>query len=140
MIIGLGLDTVEIERFEKWHTYKRKQLARIFSKEEIDYCLQYQTTSAERFAVRFAAKEALFKAANTVASISFLHLCKMSNVHHDHHGQARMTILDSYYRKLGSPTISISLTHSRTIASAIVILDSSERANPLLAFVDKALI
>jgi phosphopantetheine--protein transferase-like protein len=62
MILGIGIDAVEIARFKKWHTYSQKKLVRIFSQQEIDYCLGVPAKSAERFAVRFAAKEALFKA------------------------------------------------------------------------------
>ncbi len=62
MILGIGVDIVSVKRFESWHTYAPKKLARFFSPQEIDYCLEYPQKSAERFAVRFAAKEALFKA------------------------------------------------------------------------------
>ena len=59
---GLGIDIVEINRFKDWYTKPKKELERIFSGEEIDYCLENKEKSAERFAARFAAREAFFKA------------------------------------------------------------------------------
>src|SRR5260221_7060347 len=83
MIIGIGVDTVEIKRFALWHTYSRKKLFRIFSQEEIDYVLSNQQKSAERFAVRFAAREALYKALSYAypdIKIPFLTLCASVSV------------------------------------------------------------
>lgn len=60
--LGIGIDSVDIERFTEWHTYPRQSLSRIFSDQEIDYCLECPTKSAERFAARFAAREAFLKA------------------------------------------------------------------------------
>ena len=62
MIVGIGTDAVEIKRFEHWSTYTQKKLKRIFSEEEISYSLKNKCKSAERFAARFAAKEAFYKA------------------------------------------------------------------------------
>ncbi len=62
MIIGIGIDSVEIHRFADWHLKSSTSLKRIFSEAEINYCLRIQSKSAERFAARFAAREALFKA------------------------------------------------------------------------------
>jgi len=61
-MLGIGIDTVDIARFKAWHTKSPKALARIFCPEEIDYCLSCKAKSAERFAVRYAAKEAFYKA------------------------------------------------------------------------------
>src|SRR5436853_5452168 len=79
MILGIGVDSVEIARFVHWHTFNRKKLLRIFSESEIEYCLSVTTKSAERFAVRFAVREALFKAYsswNPDHQIPFLTFCK----------------------------------------------------------------
>lgn len=62
MNINIGIDSVDIDRFAHFHTYSIKQLNRIFSPEEIEHCLSTPKKSAERFAARFAFKEALFKA------------------------------------------------------------------------------
>lgn len=83
MIIGIGIDAVEIERFQNWHKYQINTLKKIFSDEEIKYCLSNDIKSAERFAVRFAAKEATFKAMSHILDkkITFQELCKYIKIY-----------------------------------------------------------
>lgn len=118
MIIGIGIDSVEIDRFKHWHNYPDKQLLKIFSQEEINYCRANQLKSAERFAVRFSAREALFKA--LPQPIPFLRLCKAVIIKKDHNGKPEM-IVDLMLIK--NCKIFISLTHTKTIATAMVILE-----------------
>ena len=84
MIIGLGLDLVEIDRFKGWENYQTSTLQKIFSLEEIAHCRALLIKSPERFAARFAAKEALYKALSPHAlpgkSIPFLTLCQYSSI------------------------------------------------------------
>ena len=83
MILGIGVDTIEIERFELWHTYSQKKLLRIFSALEIEYCLAQQNKSAERFAARFAAREALYRALSYAYpdnKLPFLTLCAHTTI------------------------------------------------------------
>ena len=60
-LIGLGLDIVEIERVKRLAQRNRRFLARVFSREEIRYC-EPKRKKWQHFAVRFAAKEAVWKA------------------------------------------------------------------------------
>jgi holo-[acyl-carrier protein] synthase len=79
MIFGTGIDLVEVARFTDWHKKNHKQLLHTFSKEEIDYCLSDIDKSSQRFAVRFAAREAFYKALCVAwpnMPIPFLTLCK----------------------------------------------------------------
>ena len=59
--IGLGLDIVEIHRIEALARRNPRFLKRIFSPEEIAYC-GGKRNRWQHFAVRFAAKEAVWKA------------------------------------------------------------------------------
>ena len=62
MIIGIGVDIVDTGRFgASIDRYGERFLRRIFSDEEIAYCRRHRF-SAQHFAVRFAAKEAVLKA------------------------------------------------------------------------------
>src|SRR5581483_689091 len=62
MKIYMGTDIVSVIRFQEWHLFSQQKLLRIFSQEEINYCLTNSTSRPERFAVRFAAREAFYKA------------------------------------------------------------------------------
>lgn len=62
MIIGIGVDIVDVRRFEtiifRW---RERFLKRVFTDKEIHYC-NTKKHPAQRFATRFAAKEAFIKA------------------------------------------------------------------------------
>lgn len=62
MIIGMGVDIVDVSRIEsiifRWH---ERFLKRVFTDAEIKYC-NNKKNPAQRFATRFAAKEAFIKA------------------------------------------------------------------------------
>ncbi len=122
MILGMGIDLVDIERFSKFHLYSPHALSRVFSSEEIAYCLKVPLKSAERFAVRFAAKEALFKALCHLKRspvTSFLNLCKISSLKNSPipHFSLSWESLE-----LAPCLILVTITHSAKTASAIVLL------------------
>jgi len=62
MILGIGIDIVDVRRMEgiifRW---QEKFLKRIFTEQEIRYC-NNKKNPAQRFATRYAAKEAFIKA------------------------------------------------------------------------------
>jgi holo-[acyl-carrier protein] synthase len=60
-VIGIGIDTVEVERFRRALQTRPAIAERLFTPAEQAYC-QRQRDPAERFAARFAAKEAVMKA------------------------------------------------------------------------------
>ena len=132
MILGVGIDSVEIKRFLRWREFSKKTLQRIFSSEEIDYCFITPVKSRERFAVRFAIREAFFKAYTTVfpeVSIPFLTVCKQLTLKKTDYGTPFLLInwdqlvknSNQFKKKI---TASISFSHTKTIATAIVILQS----------------
>ena len=124
MIVGLGIDAIEIDRFSNYST--RKNLQRLFHPEEIIYCLSNPSKSAERFALRFAAKEAFFKALTQANGgtppCPFLTLCSITCII----ASPAPTI---YIKSDTTPipifnecTSIITLTHTKKIAVAQVIL------------------
>ncbi len=62
MVLGIGLDVVEVERFgsalERWG---ERLTAKLFTEEEAAYCMGRRRPE-EHMAARFAAKISLFKA------------------------------------------------------------------------------
>lgn len=66
MIIGLGIDIVEISRIKRAFARQGKRfLNRIFTEKEISYARQRPKTMYQHLAARFAAKEAFLKAIGT---------------------------------------------------------------------------
>jgi holo-[acyl-carrier protein] synthase len=65
MIVGTGIDLVETARIaENIERYGDRFVRRLYTPGEIAYCQKFKNR-AERFAARFAAKEAAFKALGT---------------------------------------------------------------------------
>lgn len=141
MIIGIGIDMVEISRFTLWQTFSRNRLERIFSAQEIDYCLAAPIKSAERFAARFAAREAFFKALGhgQYQQVPFLTMCKKVSVVNGVSGvpflQVDWQFFPGLSDQLSQPVQSaqcghsngvievfITLTHTRSVATAMVLL------------------
>ena len=62
MVIGIGIDIIEIERIKKSIvTYGDSFLNKVFTTNEINYCLA-KNNKYQHLAARFAAKEAIYKA------------------------------------------------------------------------------
>jgi len=62
MIVGIGIDIIEVDRIRRLTVrHGERFLRRVFTDEEVDYC-QRSAHPAQRFATRFAAKEATLKA------------------------------------------------------------------------------
>ena len=60
--LTLGVDIESISRFKELDRKKKKSfLDKIYSEKELDYCYSHKNY-AQHLAVRFAAKEAIFKA------------------------------------------------------------------------------
>ena len=62
MVLGIGIDIIEIERIKKSvDNFGDSFLNKIFTQTELDYCLP-KPNKYQHFAARFAAKEAIAKA------------------------------------------------------------------------------
>ena len=127
---GLGTDLVEIARFARWEHKPHAQLARIFSPQEIAYALAHPTKTAERFAVRFAAREAFFKALHDLlpeVQIPLLTVLRNVHVTHAANGAPQLVINWPAFKLIAidytQMNVKLSLTHTRTLASATVLLN-----------------
>lgn len=129
MILGIGIDAVDIERFNEWQ--HNTKLNKVLLQSEIDYCLSVPAKTAERFAARFALKEAAFKALQPILheqSQPFLTVCKAVEIIAAHQQPpqinidfAQLTANTSFTDKNIVPFCS--LTHTETTATALVILE-----------------
>jgi holo-[acyl-carrier protein] synthase len=106
--LSLGLDIIEVARIESLAARSKKFLPRIFTEEEIAYC-RLKKNPWPHFAVRFAAKEAVWKALGqkglTLKDIS---------VARDKNGRPSVLLRG---KKVND--IELSLTHSRDYALAV---------------------
>ena len=65
MVIGIGIDIIEIDRIKtSIDKYGEKFLNKIYTPIEIDYC-DNKINKFQHYAARFAAKEAIYKAVAT---------------------------------------------------------------------------
>ncbi len=110
--MDVGVDIVEIDRISK-SVRNPRFLARVFTAQEVVYC-RSRKNSAQHFAVRFAAKEAVWKA---VGEPTLLH--RDIQVRNKANGKPEV-VFPKRFAKLG-PRVSISLSHGRDYAVAMAI-------------------
>ena len=125
MIVGTGIDIAEVPRIA--HSIERfgdRFLSRIFTDGERRYC-DSKANRVERYAARFAAKEAAMKALGTGWNHGVrwrdCEVVRMPG------GRPSMTFhgrAGEFAAKLGAKNIALSLTHTEEQAFAQVILES----------------
>lgn len=128
MNISSGIDLIEIERIEKaLNRHGERFLKRIFSKTELERLVKFKERqvnprliSAE-VAARFAAKEACSKALGTgIGPVSW----KEMEVLNEPSGKPTLRLSGKAAQIggfLGYTSWSVSLTHSRGMAAAVVV-------------------
>lgn len=127
MIVGTGIDVVEVPRVAAaMQRFGRRFVERIFTENEIRYC-DSKANPAERYAARFAAKEAGMKALGT----GWNHGVRWRDLEVQRARGGRPTLVLSgkaaeFARQLGAVRTQISLTHTAAEAIAHVILESGE--------------
>ena len=127
-MLSIGIDAVEINRFLNWKKFNKKQLLKIFSNQEIDYCLKLEIKSAEKFASHFAAKEACYKAISPLLEqhVHLLYFLKNIELIRDNKtGQPSIVInLQKFIllKNIEIKKVFLTLTHSNNIAIAVVII------------------
>ena len=124
MVLGLGTDLIEIRRVqESMNRFGERFLERIFSVGEIAYCKR-KKNAAESFAARFAAKEAGAKALGT--GISHGVSWKEFEVKREASGKPSLHLSGRAAElagAMGVKKIQLSLTHSRELAMAVVVVE-----------------
>ena len=124
MIYGIGTDLIEVERVAEKIGKKSGFRELVFSKNEIEYC-ELRTNKYEHYAARFAAKEAFFKAIGTGwRDGTAFNEIEISN---NESGKPELSFLGKTaeaIEKMKLGKISVSLSHLKTMASAIVIIEN----------------
>ena len=127
MIVGMGIDLAEVPRVrEAIERHGERFLKRVFTPLEIAYCQRHKN-SEERFAARFAAKEAAMKALGTgwrqgVTWQDF----EVINASSGKPGLRLSGKAEEICRCLGGRTIWLSITHTTDYAMAEVIVEGDQ--------------
>jgi holo-[acyl-carrier protein] synthase len=125
MIVGTGIDIAEVPRIEaSIARFGNRFLRRIFTEAEMRYC-DSKANRIERYAARFAAKEAAMKAIGT----GWNHGVAWRDVEVCRQPGGRPTIAfhgkaAEFAAKLGAVHVALSLSHTKEFAIAQVILES----------------
>lgn len=124
MIIGIGIDLVEIERIENaWQRFGDRFVNRVLLPDERAYCLSHRKPGAF-IAARFAAKEAVSKACGTGMGAS---LCWHDIEVRRKDSGAPYVVLhgkgNELLARLKANVIHLSLTHTATNSMAVAILE-----------------
>ena len=126
MIIGTGVDIVDISRIEQAiETHGERFCNRVFTETEIAYCKQF-ARAGERYAARFAAKEAARKAIGAATPVTALSWHDVEIISSTEgapqlrfHGRAAALV-----EQLGVTRAHISLSHAKDQAIAFVVLEA----------------
>lgn len=124
MIVGLGVDIAEVARIEAAiGRYGRRFIERVFTEAEIRYC-ESKLNKFERFAGRFAAKEAAMKAIGTGWKLGVA--WRDFEVRRDPSGRPTIGFSGKalqFAQRLGVRRASLSISHTAQQAIAQVILE-----------------
>ena len=115
-MISIGTDIVDVKRFESLKN-KHPFLQKVFTAEERRYC-QDKKNAAQHFAVRFAAKEAVWKALSSAKNVKGL---GHKNIWVDRKTQSAPKIRLGPRWKPLEKKVSVSLSHCKEYAVATAI-------------------
>jgi len=126
MILGIGLDEVEVERIAEGLRKEAGLRERLFTPEEIRYCEAHKHVDMH-LAARFAAKEAFAKALGTgiAEGVAFRDI----EIVHDAGGRPSIQLHNRARHEAdarGVGRIHLSITHTQQRAAAVVILETGE--------------
>ncbi len=139
MILGVGTDVTEVDRIrQSIARYGERFLRRIYTETERSYAAR-RVNAAERFAARFAAKEAGMKAIGTGwrRGVTW----KDFEVVNQPSGRPTLRLSGTARQvadAMGVDSISLSLTHTAAIAFAVVLLENGAPQDQLTRVPDEA--
>ena len=125
MIVGLGLDIAEIDRITTALTrHGAAILERLYTPTEVAYCESHKN-KFERYAARFAAKEAAMKALGTgwTRGVRWRDI-EVANAPGGKPTLRLQGVAREFAEKLGVKNISLTITHSGNLALAQVIFEN----------------
>ena len=124
MIAGIGNDIIEVERVASKISKEQGFRELVFTTNEINYC-ETKADKFQHYAARFAAKEAFLKALGTgwITGTAFNEI----EITNDENGKPSINLLGNTAKLIEQQNgfkISVSLSHIKNVASAIVIIEN----------------
>jgi len=127
MVLGLGIDIIEIDRIKKSiENYGERFLNKIFTKEEIIYC-NNKFNKYQHYAARFAAKEAVYKALASGWKEGLR--WKDIEIQNDASGMPSINPNGKFQKFLSNDTqLRISISHSENYVTSVAIIFKNNSA------------
>ena len=123
MIIGVGIDMIEVDRVTEKISKDQGFREKVFSVNEILFC-ESKVNGGENYAARFAAKEAFLKATGEGLALGY----NLSDIEviSDASGRPSL-VLNGSFKQLASERnwnrIYVSLSHLKSVACAVVVIE-----------------
>ncbi len=123
MILGIGIDIIEIERIKKSvDQFGENFLDKIFTPVEIEYSIN-KPNKYQHLAARFAAKEAIYKALSN--DTSQVYSWQDVEIYNELNGLPKVKFYGALKDYLNSgKEIKISMSHSENYVACVAILSS----------------
>jgi holo-[acyl-carrier protein] synthase len=124
--VGVGVDVVDLERFEEVMARQSGFLDRVFTPSEREYCDRAKSPQVrcQRYAARFAAKECVMKA--LACGIGGFGFHDVEVARDEDSGEPTLVVTGKAAVLAGEKGVkrwSLSLSHSHVVAIAFVVAD-----------------
>ena len=122
MRVRTGTDIIEISRVkESIESTNEKFCERVYTEKEREYCENKKMQKYQHYAVRFSAKEAIFKAISDELDNKFEINWKDIEILNDEKGRPYVSILNNKIQNIEDIDISLSHCKKYAVANAVVI-------------------
>lgn len=125
MVLGIGIDIIEIERIQKSvDDFGDRFLNKIFTQTELQYSMS-KKNKYQHLAARFAAKEAIFKALSSESAV--VNSWQEIEIFNEENGMPNANLLGSLKDHLGTTkSIKLSMSHSNNYVACVALLLKNE--------------
>lgn len=133
MKISCGTDIIEIERIKNSiENIGDIFLNKIYTPNEIQYCKSKNKSKYQHFAARFAAKEAVFKALNSILTNKYSVTWKNIEIINDKKGKPYINFIDISFSNILSIDISISHCKEYAVANVVMLYEEGRYYNEII--------
>jgi holo-[acyl-carrier protein] synthase len=123
MIVGIGIDMIEVDRVTEKIGKDQGFREKVFSPNEIRSC-ESRANSGQNYAARFAAKEAFLKATGQGLTLGY-NLTDIE-ITSDENGKPSLALKGTFAQKAAECNwnkIYVSMSHLKSVACAVVIIE-----------------